>query len=679
MSREVHVGYAPSRARSWRRRLGGVVALLIALALSLAILPPSVGAQPPGGPRILHLPMRWCVLEGSPAARRNPTAAVLERIRRGSAILAREAGITLQSPITKALGEQVGFPVIADPRPSVGRLGDVVVPVESTLEYRLVIDRCEQAWRRIIDAAGPGAGLGAVARGPVSVIIRDFVTRGGALYSSVWGFGFSVSSSGDYCAAANPIVRSASGGTLMVVDTSDGQPSALLDRRLIAHEVGHILRLGHGNGIDDRGSVGGRIDKFCDDTENPDVEPGSLMSASLRYERVMPWQRVLPRTVASRHPAVVADQPILRVRPPQTPSSLLQRISNEGSRVIDRLLPPGRAPLSPLQRLRSAGVLGAQVWDALQDVRGRNVGTRSDLQAFGLSVDEESGDVTVWWEPVGDPGGAGADSVFEGAVDSDDDASTGGGVDDLDDVDDPKPFVDWGAVGGFELLLNVETDEEGSRADGWRWDDLLGSWQQLVPPPRVEIGSGFGEDDEALRGGTVEVTLPASALTLGERFSMGGRLRTKSRGREHVDSLPDGVTTGERVPMTLATPDYPVCAVNRASLFPGVVEPGGRATVEVHGFGDGGPVSIWLGDADAPVATGDYWEIPGGGWPWTIEFDVPSDIETEGGTFLTQVVFGDTGMAAECPVLVGDAELPDFDAGLPDTDAALPETEAVAE
>ena len=156
----------------------------------------------------------------------------------------------------------------------------------------------------------------------------------------------------------------------MVVDSSDGQPSAQLDRRLIAHEVGHILRLGHGNGLDDRGSVGGRIDKFCDDTENPDVSPGSLMSANLRFERVTPWQRVLPRTVASRQPAVVADQPIIRVRPPRTPSQLLQRISNNGSRVLDRLLPPGRTPLSPLARLRSAGVLGAQVWDALGDTQG---------------------------------------------------------------------------------------------------------------------------------------------------------------------------------------------------------------------------------------------------------------------------------------------------------------------
>jgi hypothetical protein len=636
-----------------------VTLVLLVLAASVGLHPAL--AQPAGGPRILHLPMRWCVLEGAPAARRNPTAAVLERIRRGSSILAREAGITLMSPITRALGEQVGFPVIADPRPNVGRRGDVVVPIESTLEYRLVIDRCEQAWRRIQEAAGPGAGLGAIARGPVSVIIRDFVTRGGALFPAVWGYGFSVSSAGDYCRASDPVVRSASGGTLMVVDSSDGQPSAQLDRRLIAHEVGHILRLGHGNGFDDRGSVGGRIDKFCDDTENPDISPGSLMSASLRFERVTPWQRVLPRTVASRHPAVMADQPILRVRPPRTPSSLLQRIGNGGSRVLDRLLPPGR-PLTPLQRLRSAGVLGGQVWDALQDVRGRDAGTGSDLQSFGLSVDEDSGDVIVWVDPVGDPAGPGVDSVFDGVLDSDGDPSTGGGVDGLDGLD-PNPFVDLAAVRGLELLLQVTTDEDGPSADGWRWDALTARWQQLDPPPIVELGDSFGEGDERRRAGTIEVRLPGTALALADRFSMGGQLRTTTRqGRRHVDSLPEDVESGGLAPMTLATPEYPVCEVNRATPFPGVVQPGGQASVEVHGFGAEGSVSMWLGDAEAPVATGDYWEIPGGDWPWVGEVTLPAD--TEPGLHVLQVRMEGSGMAADCPILVGDAEVPDFDAPL---------------
>ena len=97
---------------------------------------------------------------------------------------------------------------------------------------------------------------------------------------------------------------------------------------------------------------------------------------------------------------------------------------------------------------------------------------------------------------------------------------------------------------------------------------------------------------------------------------MGAQMRTRTGdGRELFDALPDEVTSGELAPMTLEVPDYPVCAVNRASPFPGVVQPGGRATVEVHGFGVEGPVGIWLGDEDEPVATGDYWEILAGAGP----------------------------------------------------------------
>jgi hypothetical protein len=658
---EVHVGYA--RSRSTRGHGGSRVAAALgaALIVALAVAYQPATAQPSRGPRMLHLPMRWCVLEGSPAARR-PTAAVLERIRRGSSILAREAGITLQSAITSALGKEVGFPVIADPRPRVGRLGDVVVPVESSVEYRLVSERCEQAWRRIEQAAGPGAGLGAIARGPTSVIIRDFVTRSGAPYPAVWGYGFSVSSAGDYCAAANPIVRSATGGTLMVVDSSDGQPSALLDRRLIAHEVGHILRLGHGNGFDDRGSVAGRIDKFCDDTENPDVVPGSLMSASLRYERVTPWQRILPRTVAARHPAVVADQPIIRVLPPRIRSELLQRLGNGGSRVVDRLLPPGNRNLTPLERLRSAGVLGASTWDVLGDARGRDATNPSDLQGLGLSVDGESGDTTVWWEPVGDPAGPGVDQVFDGVVDSDDDPSTGG-TGDPTDPSDPGggPFIDWGAILGAELYFQVSTSAGESDVKAWTWDDLVSDWQVVDPPPSVTFGDFFGEESPVRRSKTVELTLPASTFSVSERFSMGGRLRTIARnGREVVDSLPDDVDDGVRESMTLATPEYPVCAVNRGAELPGTAQPGGPASLEVFGFGDGGRVSLWLDDAQEPLARRDYWEVPDDTWPWVTEVDLPDD--TAPGMHMMQVAFDGSGMTANCPLVVGDTELPDFDA-----------------
>ena len=157
--------------------------------------------------------------------------------------------------MTSALGEGVGFPVIPDPRTVLGRPGDVLVPTVSTAEYQLVITRCAQAWQAIVQAAQSSGAAGGIAKGPIGVIIGDFVDTSGRPYSSVWGYAMSASTNGDWCDAQSPSVRWATGGSLMVVDSTDGSPSPMLDRRLVAHEFGHIVRLGHGNGLDDPGSA----------------------------------------------------------------------------------------------------------------------------------------------------------------------------------------------------------------------------------------------------------------------------------------------------------------------------------------------------------------------------------------------------------------------------------------
>ena len=105
----------------------------------------TVGAQGGAEPQLLHFPMRWCVLEGTVAARRDPDAAVLARIRRGSSILAPQTGITLRSVLNTTLA----CPVIKDPRTSLGRPGDVRAPTESSSEILLVMQRCVQVWQRL--------------------------------------------------------------------------------------------------------------------------------------------------------------------------------------------------------------------------------------------------------------------------------------------------------------------------------------------------------------------------------------------------------------------------------------------------------------------------------------------------------------------------------------------------
>jgi hypothetical protein len=133
-----------------------------------------------------------------------------------------------------------------------------------------------------------------------------------------------------------------------------------------------------------------------------------------------------------------------------------------------------------------------------------------------------------------------------------------------------------------------------------------------------------------------------------------------ANGRQNVDRLPEDVDDGVRESMTLATPEYPVCAVNRGAEAPGTAQPSGPASVEVFGFGGAGRVSLWLDDAEAPLARRDYWELPNDTWPWVTEVDLPAD--TAPGLHMMQVAFDGSGMTANCPLVVGDAELPDFDA-----------------
>lgn len=664
----VHAAQHRSRPPRWRRLLATIVAGVLVVATT-AVAGPVLAQE--GGIRLLHLPVRWCVMEGTAAARTDPDAAVLKRLRRGSSILAPEAGITMRSAFNRTLAGVDGFPVIADPRPTLGRRGDVLVPTISSSEYRLVVERCARAWKGLEAASAEGSGLGGVARGPVAVIIGDFVDAAGRPYPSVWGYAFSVSASGNLCAASDPRVRRANGGSMMVVDTTDGSPSQRLDRRLVAHEVGHILGLGHGDGFDNRGSVPGRIDKFCDLSENPDIAPGSLMSRSLSFEAVSAWQQRLPRRVAARHPATVEQRPVTRPTRSLRVVELSEWVPGAYRvRLVERPAPRGHSPMTPLPTLRS-GVRGADTFDATRERRGGpddRLPPRADLLTYGVDVFPD-GDVDIWFEPQGSPGGPEGEGEFRAAVDSDGDPATGGRPSTI--PGDPMPG--WSGLDGIELVSRIRMRGGVMTGEAWRWDAVRQAWGEVLPPPAVEVaadvapactdGTGRSEDGSRCLGDvgpnprTGILSLEPGVVELSDRFGMAGELVSLANdGSEILDSLPPDPAASETISMNLTDADYPVCAVNRDAVFPGRADAGGRATLEVYGFGEDGPVSIWLGDREQPIATGDYWEICDDPWPWVAEIELPAD--TPPGLTMLQVVFEGTGLTADCPISVGDAALP---------------------
>jgi len=222
----------------------------------------------------------------------------------------------------------------------------------------------------------------------------------------------------------------------------------------------------------------------------------------------------------------------------------------------------------------------------------------------------------------------------------------------------------WAKMAGIDYIIRVILDPEEPEptSEAWRWDEAGGTWQTVVPP-LVTIMDTLGSDDARAEPSTVVAHVEPDQLTLSERPRMAGLLRSRlPNGRNLVDSIPPRPREAQAIAMNLEAADYPACAVNRDGVFPGVADPGGKATLEVFGFGVDAPVTIWLGDRERPVGGGDYWEIPDDPWPWVAEVDIPMDAEQ--GLQMIQVQLDGTGMTADCALLVGgadDDELFEFD------------------
>lgn len=72
--------------------IGSILAPWSAFGTSVAL------GSGPQGEKLLHLPMRWCVLKGTAAAN-DPNAAVLRKLRRGAKVWANQGRFTLTSAL----------------------------------------------------------------------------------------------------------------------------------------------------------------------------------------------------------------------------------------------------------------------------------------------------------------------------------------------------------------------------------------------------------------------------------------------------------------------------------------------------------------------------------------------------------------------------------------------------
>jgi hypothetical protein len=291
-----------------------------------------VTAVMPGQIReIIQVPIRYCAIEGSPQAQgRQPgelvsAATLLSVLRRASdEIWLPQAGI-----LFRHADAPQGIPVVKDPE--VGQtlpLGDVgIASVIGLGEWSSAAHFCDVAWNERY----PGQ------RGIVVVNVRDVVGTGDLLggVAPAVPLELRVATPGEpktgqrgNALCGNP--RALNVGDVTYLLRAATYDPALYKRfpytsdtfepaKVLGHELGHALTLGHGNGWDDNGdgllppTIGiRRFDEYCDPLgaaeHNPALECSLMQSGACK--NITPLQREMARAAAKLVPGAVLPDPV---------------------------------------------------------------------------------------------------------------------------------------------------------------------------------------------------------------------------------------------------------------------------------------------------------------------------------------------------------------------------------
>jgi len=232
-----------------------VLAIAAALAATTTDVADQALATVPGGTNILHVPMSWCVVRGTPAqaapnitsegstvADTNTNALMWRRHERPTDnVYLPQASVSLRSSINNSWGT-LSFPLIDDPDTAVGQPGDVVATVMRTTELTTLETSCEAAY----------AGLGRAGIGITAVNVGLWRDPAGA-YTGQTGLGGCswVGPAGSPCSRDFFIFVADNHWFYPTVPNRNipgfGIPNADPLDLVVAHETGHALNLQHRN------------------------------------------------------------------------------------------------------------------------------------------------------------------------------------------------------------------------------------------------------------------------------------------------------------------------------------------------------------------------------------------------------------------------------------------------
>jgi hypothetical protein len=611
-----------------------VVIVMAGLAGEPAVTEPARAA----GTGYVQVPLRWCAIRGTTAVSNpgmfgepNTDVVLVQRSRRASNYLwLPGAGVFFRSAIPAAVpSASANFPVIDDPRPPLGSgvieeggpgpgvKGDILQPTNAATyaEFLEAGAECAEEWDKLALARGIPLS------GPIALNVRRFVDARGTPTTALGNaldpvVSFSATTPPPPPAdCKNPPagLNLADGGFMGVVDFSTVAalfPSAAnqTDLLVVAHELGHVLKLGHGNGLDDDGDV--LYDEFCDNAtrfsppgEDPLRPPGSIMhpvTSGVNYT-VTTRQRQTARAIASVTPGFMIDPP-LELVPGDTLSD--QRVDHS----LD---------------VKSASVDMTGVSLAINAERKRVIlsHTLFGLVSKGMTARRSAKKRSP--------------TRYVAFLDLDSNRATGGR---------PAELGFRTRFKGAELVTRVLVKGRRATPRAWRFE---GGRFADVTDRRVTatVSSPVGGEMPFPTYDVVSAQLPAEVVgRVGSRV----RLQAKAAGKgKWVDILPGERRVSRRdrpkgsVPLFMFQPKFPVCTTS-----PKVVRPGDVVTIKAAGFKRRGEeVQVMIGDelvANLKLRRRGI-----------MSADVAIPETTSEGPRLITVVVENTALTADCVLRVG--------------------------